>query len=96
MAKGYKTGGRKKGTPNANNPIKVPLRVHSLRYYTPDESGFSQFDRDVALLEPRDRVAAEAKILEFHTTKMQATSVDVSMADTRLTIEDRLIELSQE
>lgn len=34
MAKGYKTGGRKKGTPNKNNPIKEILANHSVDYFT--------------------------------------------------------------
>lgn len=34
MAKGYKTGGRQKGTPNKNNPIKDILIGHSAEYFT--------------------------------------------------------------
>ena len=33
MAKGKKTGGRKKGTPNKDNPLKGYLRAHSLNYF---------------------------------------------------------------
>ncbi len=33
MARGYKTGGRKKGTPNKSNPIKNILIGHSLEYF---------------------------------------------------------------
>ena len=35
MAKGYKTGGRQKGTPNKENPLKGYLRAHSLAYFEP-------------------------------------------------------------
>lgn len=35
MAKGYKTGGRQKGTPNKTNPIKDILINHSTDYFTP-------------------------------------------------------------
>ncbi|MDE5811222.1 MAG: hypothetical protein K2H61_02810 [Muribaculaceae bacterium] len=35
MAKGKKTGGRQKGTPNRDNPLKGLLRAHSLAYFTP-------------------------------------------------------------
>lgn len=94
MAKGKKTGGRVKGTPNKNNPIKVPLREHSVRYFTPDASGKSQFDKDIEQLDARDRVAAETKLLEFHTARMQATAVDMSVAGGGITIEDRLIALA--
>lgn len=43
MARGYKTGGRKKGTPNKNNPTKRALLNHTTDYLTPrpqvDEEG---------------------------------------------------------
>lgn len=35
MAKGKKTGGRQKGTPNRENPLKGYLRAHSLAYFEP-------------------------------------------------------------
>ena len=35
MAKGMKTGGRQKGTPNKENPLKGYLRAHSLAYFEP-------------------------------------------------------------
>lgn len=35
MAKGKKTGGRQKGTPNRDNPLKGYLRAHSLAYFEP-------------------------------------------------------------
>ncbi|MDE5688647.1 MAG: hypothetical protein K2I18_08510 [Paramuribaculum sp.] len=35
MALGRKTGGRKKGTPNKENPLKGYLRAHSLQYFEP-------------------------------------------------------------
>lgn len=35
MAKGKKTGGRQKGTPNKENPLKGYLRAHSLEYFRP-------------------------------------------------------------
>lgn len=33
--KGKKTGGRQKGTPNKENPLKGYLRAHSLAYFEP-------------------------------------------------------------
>ncbi len=33
--KGMKTGGRKKGTPNKENPLKGFLREHSMSYFSP-------------------------------------------------------------
>ena len=35
MAKGKKTGGRQKGTPNKDNPLKGLIRAHSLKYFEP-------------------------------------------------------------
>lgn len=35
MAKGRKTGGRQKGTPNKENPLKGYIRAHSLSYFEP-------------------------------------------------------------
>ena len=35
MARGMKTGGRQKGTPNKPNPLKEQLRAHSTAYFEP-------------------------------------------------------------
>lgn len=35
MAKGMKTGGRVKGTPNKENPLKGYIRAHSMSYFEP-------------------------------------------------------------
>lgn len=107
--KGKKTGGRTKGTPNKDTPqkkaIKAILRDHSLAYITPhdvvdEETGehsmLSQLDMDLALMKAAERAQIEVKLMEFHTPKMQSTSVDVNMPDTKVTIEDKLIKLSQE
>ena len=96
MAKGKKTGGRVKGTPNKNNPIKVPIREHSIKYFTPDASGLSQFDRGMEQLDVCDRVAAETKLLEFHPARMRAPAVDMSVSGGGITIEDRLVALSSD
>ena len=107
--KGKKTGGRTKGTPNKDTPqkkaIKAILRDHSLAYITPhdvvdEETGehsmLSQLDMDLAMMKAAVRAQIEVKLMEFHTPKMQSTSVDVNMPDTKITIEDKLIKLSQE
>lgn len=100
MAKGYKTGGRQKGTPNKENPLKVFLREHSLQYFEPkeqhDQDGrkfiASDFDVDISMLAPDDRVNAELRLLEFHTPKMKAVEVDGTIDHTH-TIEDLLTQL---
>lgn len=97
--KGKKTGGRQKGTPNKENPLKGYIRAHSLAYFEPGpqkdaETGktiiASNFDLDMAQLNPGERVAAELRLLEFHTPKMKAVDVDLSATVTSQTIEDRL------
>lgn len=77
MALGRKTGGRKKGVPNKNNPLKGYLRDHSEKYFTPNSKGRSQFDKDMDELEPSERVSAELRLLEFSQPRMKA--VDMSM-----------------
>lgn len=75
-------GGRQKGTTNKDKPLKTFLRAHSLAYFTPDEeTGLSLYDKDIAHLEPRERVNAELSLLKFHTPQMQATAVDMSLSD---------------
>lgn len=97
--KGKKTGGRVKGTPNKLTPekraIKQLLQKHSLEYMTPTRDGLSDFERDLEQMTPVDRAAMEIKILEFHTPKMQATSIDARLNEAKITIEDRLIRLSE-
>ncbi len=126
--KGMKTGGRQKGTPNKDNPLKGYLRTHSEEYFKPkpqvdsdgspknlvrynkdgevvlkvplvDSEGnpyvMSDFDVDMLKMDPDERVNAELRLLEFHTPKMKSVDVDMAVQE-RKTIEDRLIELSQD
>ena len=99
-------GGRQPGTPNKDKPLKTFLREHSLEYSTPnkhevDDDGtptgrfISQFDIDIAALDPVDRADAELKLLKFHTPQMQATSVDVAIADVNQKLVERLTRLAK-
>lgn len=95
--KGMKTGGRKKGTPNKDNPLKEYLRTHSGDYFLPKEVNcggkkriMSEFDIDMAELAPDERVSAELRLLEFHTPKMKAVDIDMSARVNVRTIEDKL------
>lgn len=98
-------GGRAPGTPNKDKPLKTFLREHSLQYFTPsieekDEKGkktgklVSQFDIDIAALDPVDRADAELKLLKFHTPQMQATSVDLNIVEDNRTLSERLARLA--
>lgn len=102
MAKGIKTGGRQKGTPNKENPLKGYLRTHSLDYFEPrqvkdEETGkeiiASQFELDIATLAPEDRVSAELRLLKFHTPEMKAVDMDMTVTEASKTIEEKLAEL---
>lgn len=102
--KGMKTGGRQKGTPNKENPLKGFIKAHSLAYFEPKETvcddgetrTVSDFDLDMAALTPDDRVTAELKLLEFHTPKMKAIDVDMNAQVNVRTIEDKLRSLCGE
>lgn len=104
MASGKKTGGRQKGTPNKDNPLKGYIRAHSLAYFEPrprkDEDGkefvASDFELDIAALAADDRVAAELRLLKFHMPEMKAIDMDMTVNDAGKTIEDRLAELAAE
>lgn len=134
MAKGYKTGGRQKGTPNRNNPIKGILINHSTEYFSrrlqidqvsgqprliqrgrlvqdpdglirkvidliplADADGIplemSDFEADMLALDPAERVAAELKILEFHTPRMKSQDINMEVNAGPRTIEDTLAAL---
>lgn len=97
MAKGYKTGGRKPGTPNkATSPIKSAIRQHSEQYFTPEGDSPSQFEQDLALLSPAERIKSEIQLLEYHTAKIKAIDMDISLNANETTIEAQLIQLSKQ
>ena len=90
-------GGRTAGTPNKDKPLKTFLHEHSLLYFTPDpETGRSQYDLDMEALDPRDRIDAELKLLNYTTPKMQATTVDMAITDDKQTLSSRLAQLAEE
>ncbi len=101
---GKKTGGRQKGTPNKENPLKGYLRTHSLKYFEPkmqvDDDGktfvASDFEMDINSLAPDDRVMAELKLLKFHTPEMKSVDMDMSVTESAESIIDRLNKLSEE
>ena len=95
--KGKKTGGRVKGTPNKDNPLKGFIRAHSEKYFTkPVENGLTQFELDQMSLTADDRVSAELRLLEFHQAKLKAVDANINTHNVSLTIEDKLRELCEE
>lgn len=51
------------------------------------------FVKDIADLDPKDRVAAMEKFTAYVAPKLQTTTLDVA-AETKKTIEDKLVELA--
>lgn len=95
--KGKKTGGRVKGTPNKDNPLKGFIRAHSEKYFTePVVNGLTQFELDQMSLTADDRVSAELRLLEFHQAKLKAVDANINTHNVSLTIEDKLRELCEE
>lgn len=54
----------------------------------------SQYDVDLYLMKPTDRVTAELSMLKYHTPQMQAVSADMSVRDANSTISIRLERLA--
>lgn len=99
MAKGKKTGGRVKGTPNKENPLKGYLRAHSLAYFEPkpqiDDDGAP---RQVMFRDKEGLIIGEPIVLADKRTGkpliMSDFDVDMMSLDSgnRVTAELRLLE----
>lgn len=50
----------------------------------------SDFEMDLLMMEPNERVNAELRLLEFHTPKMKSVDVDMTLSSEDKTIEDHL------
>jgi hypothetical protein len=50
---------------------------------------------DFLALEPKDRIVIAEKLMQYIMPKMQSTSVDFAEKSTRITIEQRLAQLSK-
>ena len=95
--KGKKTGGRVKGTPNKDNPLKGYLKAHSVKYFMEVVGGgLTQFELDQMNLAADDRVNAELRLLEFHQAKLKAVDANINTHNVTLSIEDKLRELCEE
>ena len=72
MAHGHKTGGRTTGTPN-----KVTSDLKN-RIATLIDDRFDAISSDLELLEPKDRVTAYLKFLEYILPKQREQKIDLS------------------
>ena len=86
-------------------PLKELLRGYSTAYLTPrpqihpitgEPVVASDFELDMAVLSPGDRLSTQLRILEFHTPKIKAIEVDLDARVAAPTIEDRLAALAKE
>ncbi|MEG2599540.1 MAG: hypothetical protein RSA66_08710 [Muribaculaceae bacterium] len=87
MAIGKKTGGRVAGTPNKATRITRDI-INSL-----SADMYDQVLKDIATLDPNDRVKVWLKLCEFSISKPQTVSLDM-IGQSKKTIEDKLKELS--
>ena len=91
MAKGKKTGGRQAGTPNkVSSTVRRAIAKMLDEYYNSET-----FVNDIAELEAKDRVAAMERFTAYVAPKLQTTTLDMTV-ESKKTIEDKLIELSED
>lgn len=97
MAKGKKTGGRQKGTPNKENPLKGYLRAHSLAYFEPKPQ--IEADGRPRTVEYRDQdgvLLSETTLIDADGNPRELSDFDVDMmlmdANERVCAELRLLE----
>ena len=97
MAKGKKTGGRQKGTPNKENPLKGYLRAHSLAYFEPKPQTASDGSpRKIEFTDKDGVVLSEKTLANADGTPWVMSDFDVDMlvldANERVSAELRLLE----
>ena len=94
MAKGKKTGGRQKGTPNkvtalAKGMMEKWLEAHNT---IPEGDVSPLIMQDFMELEPRDRVKVSTEFIKIIMPK----NISIDEGEGKLTIEDKLAQLSGE
>ncbi len=94
MAKGKKTGGRQKGTPNkvtalAKGMMEKWLEAHNT---IPEGDVSPLIMQDFMELEPRDRVKVSTEFIKIIMPK----NISIDEGEVKLTIEDKLAQLSGE
>ena len=74
------------------NDVDIPDEKAKARFIMmhSDEEMVSQFDVDLFLMKPTDRVNAELAMLKYHTPQMQAVSSDLTIKEANTTITTRL------
>lgn len=77
MARGYKTGGRVKGTPNKPKPYKQ-LIYSCISAGVGDYFESGLFDQDLMALDPKDRITVMERLSQYVVPKQQSQKVDMS------------------
>lgn len=89
--KGQRIGGRAAGTPNkVSAAVRASIAKMLDGYFNSED-----FAKDLAELDPRDRVSAMEKFAAYVAPKLQTTNLDLAM-ETKRTIEDKLVELADD
>lgn len=86
-----KTGGRQKGSINKTTKVTRTIINELLTDY--QNSG--KMSSDFLTLEPKDRLMVAEKLMQYVLPKLQSTAVDLTSNNTEITIEQKLIDLSQ-
>ena len=89
MAVGFKSGGRKKGTPNKTTTITREILNDIAEGLRPNIA------RDLAALDPKDRLQIWLKLIEFVVPKLSSVDMNVTAPQIQ-SIEDTLVRLSQD
>lgn len=89
MAKGKKTGGRAKGTPNK---VTSTMRENIKKVLDPYFQS-EQFAQDIGALPSKERLDVVEKFTAYVVPKLQSTTLDVKSENT-ITIEDKLAQLA--
>lgn len=86
-----KTGGRQKGSINKTTKVTRTIINELLTDY--QDSG--KMSSDFLTLEPKDRLMVAEKLMQYVLPKLQSTAVDLTSNNTEITIEQKLLDLSQ-
>ena len=94
MAKGKKTGGRQKGTPNKVTALAKGMmeKWHEAHNTIPEGDVSPLIMQDFMELEPRDRVKVSTEFIKIIMPK----NISIDEGEVKLTIEDKLAQLSGE
>lgn len=94
MAKGKKTGGRVKGTPNKITALAKDMMAKWLEAHSATPSGevLPLIMQDFADLDPKDRVRVSTEFIKI----IMPHNISIDDGEVKLTIEDRLKMLSGE